>query len=104
MTGLKYSGRKSAKLGSAPVTYFATYALGLSILLISPVINYPLQCMAFVIFGFALATQDVAMNAHAIVLEQEANKRYMSTFHAMFSAGTLFGALVGGFLHNKKFH
>jgi MFS family permease len=98
LIGLGFSGRQSAKRGSAPVTHYASYALGLSLLLVGPVLNYVTLCLAFVIFGACLSTQDVAMNSHAIVLEHEADKRYMSTFHAMFSAGALFGGVLGGFL------
>ncbi len=98
LIGLGFSGRQSAKRGSAPVTHYASYALGLSLLLVGPVFNYPALCAAFVIFGACLSTQDVAMNSHAIVLEHEADKRYMSTFHAMFSVGALFGGVLGGFL------
>jgi MFS family permease len=98
LVGLGFSGRQSAKRGSAPVTYYATYALGLSLLLVGPVLNYITLCLAFVVFGACLSTQDVAMNSHAIVLEHEADKRYMSTFHAMFSVGALSGGILGGFL------
>jgi MFS family permease len=98
LVGLGFSGRQSAKRGSAPVTYYATYALGLSLLLVGPVLSYITLCLAFVVFGACLSTQDVAMNSHAIVLEHEADKRYMSTFHAMFSVGALSGGILGGFL------
>jgi MFS family permease len=102
LIGLGFSGRQSAKRGSAPVTHYATYALGLSLLLVGPVLNYVTLCLAFVVFGACLSTQDVAMNSHAIVLEHEADKRYMSTFHAMFSAGALFGGVLGGFLAQQE--
>ena len=102
LIGLGFSGRQSAKRGSAPVTHYASYALGLSLLLVGPVLNYVTLCLAFVIFGACLSTQDVAMNSHAIVLEHEADKRYMSTFHAMFSAGALFGGVLGGFLAQQN--
>jgi MFS family permease len=96
LVGLGFSGKQSAKFGSAPITHYATYALGVSLLIVGPVINYPTLCLSFVVFGFCLSTQDVAMNSHAIVLEQEADRRYMSTFHAMFSLGALSGGAVGG--------
>ena len=94
--GLGFSGKKSAQYGSAPITHYATYALGVSLLLVGPVVNYLWLCLAFVVFGFCLSTQDVAMNSHAIVLEHESGNRYMSTFHAMFSMGALGGGVVGG--------
>jgi MFS family permease len=102
LLGLGFSGKQSAKRGSAPVTHYATYALGLSLLLVGPVLNYVTLCLAFVVFGACLSTQDVAMNSHAIVLEHEADKRYMSTFHAMFSVGALSGGVLGGFLAQQN--
>ena len=87
LLGLGFSGRQSAKRGSAPVTHYATYALGLSLLLVGPVLNYATLCLAFVVFGACLSTQDVAMNSHAIVLEHEADKRYMSTFRIPTTTG-----------------
>jgi MFS family permease len=100
--GLGFSGKQSAKRGSAPVTYCSTYALAIALLIVGPVINYYTFCLTFVLFGACLATQDVAMNSHAIVLEHEADKRYMSTFHATFSMGALGGGLLGGFFAQQK--
>ena len=100
--GLGFSGKQSAKRGSAPVTYYSTYALAIALLIIGPVINYYTFCLTFVLFGACLATQDVAMNSHAIVLEHEADKRYMSTFHATFSMGALGGGILGGFFAQQK--
>ena len=100
--GLGFSGKNAAKYGSAPITHYATYALGLSLLVVGPVVNYLALCLSFVLFGFCLSTQDVAMNSHAIVLEHEADKRYMSTFHAMFSLGALSGGVVGGFIAQQN--
>jgi MFS family permease len=100
--GLGFSGKQSAKRGSAPVTYYSTYALAIALLIVGPVINYYTFCLTFVLFGACLATQDVAMNSHAIVLEHEADKRYMSTFHATFSMGALGGGLLGGFFAQQE--
>ena len=100
--GLGFSGKQSAKRGSAPVTYYSTYALAIALLIVGPVINYYTFCLTFVLFGACLATQDVAMNSHAIVLEHEADKRYMSTFHATFSMGALGGGILGGLFAQQK--
>ena len=102
LIGLGFSGKQSAKRGSAPVTYYSTYALAIALLVVGPVINYYTFCLTFVLFGVCLATQDVAMNSHAIVLEHEADRRYMSTFHATFSMGALAGGLLGGFFAQQK--
>ena len=102
LIGLTFSGKQSAKYGSAPITLYGTYALGTSILLMGLATNYLTLCLAFLIIGACLSTQDVAMNSHAIVLEHEADKRYMSTFHAMFSLGALGGGLVGAWFSQNN--
>jgi MFS family permease len=102
LIGLTFSGKQSAKYGSAPITLYGTYALGTSILLMGLATNYLTLCLAFLIIGASLSTQDVAMNSHAIVLEHEADKRYMSTFHAMFSLGALGGGLVGAWFSQNN--
>jgi MFS family permease len=102
LVGLGFSGKQSAKRGSAPVTYFATYALGGAILLVGTANNYVTLCLTFLVLGACLAVQDVAMNSHAIVLEHEADKRYMSTFHAMFSLGALGGGVVGAWFSQQN--
>jgi len=96
LCGLAFSGKQSAKFGSAPITLYGTYALGTSILLMGVANNYLTLCLAFLVIGACLSTQDVAMNSHAIVLEHESGNRYMSTFHAMFSLGALGGGVIGG--------
>jgi MFS family permease len=96
LIGLGFSGRQSAKRGSAPIVIASTYAIGLSVLLVGLTNSFLALCFTFVFFGACLSVQDVAMNSHAIVLEHEADKRYMSTFHAMFSIGTLSGGILGG--------
>ncbi len=102
LVGLGFSGKQSAKRGSAPVTFYATYALGAAILFVGAANSFIALCLTFLVLGACLATQDVAMNSHAIVLEHEADKRYMSTFHAMFSLGALGGGVVGAWFsqHN----
>ena len=102
LVGLGFSGKQSAKRGSAPVTFYATYALGAALFLVGAANNYFTLCLTFLVLGACLATQDVAMNSHAIVLEHEADKRYMSTFHAMFSLGALGGGVIGGWFSQNN--
>jgi len=102
LIGLAFSGKQSAKYGSAPVTHYATYALGASLLIVGTSNSYITLCATLLFLGACLATQDVAMNSHAIVLEHESGNRYMSTFHAMFSLGALGGGVVGGWFSQNN--
>ena len=85
------AGRNCARFGSAPMTIWGTLAIAASLPLVGLLPSLQFTWFAFFIFGFALATQDVSMNAHAVVIEQGAGRRLMSTFHAMFSVGTFVG-------------
>lgn len=93
---LKPAGKYSAKFGSQPVIFWSTMAVALSCVLVGLLFSLQWFWFSLFIFGFALATQDVAMNAHAVVVEQRAGRRLMSVFHAMFSVGTLIGGILGG--------
>lgn len=93
---LKPAGKYSAKYGSQPIIFSSTIAIALSYLLLGALFSLTWFWITLFIFGFALATQDVSMNAHAVVVEQRAGRRLMSVFHAMFSVGTLFGGILGG--------
>ena len=44
------------------------------------------------LFGASLGTIDVAMNIHGVAVEAEEKRSLMSSFHAQFSIGGLFGA------------
>jgi len=94
--GLGPAGRNSARYGSRPVILWGTLAIVVSLPIVGWLPSLSFAWFALFIFGFALATQDVSMNAHAVVIEQRAGRRLMSTFHAMFSVGTLIGGILGG--------
>lgn len=93
---LKPAGKNSAKFGSQPVVFWSTIALAFSCVLVGALFSLQWFWFSLFLLGFALATQDVAMNAHAVVVEQRAERRLMSVFHGMFSVGTLAGGILGG--------
>ena len=53
LMGLAFSGKQSAKYGSAPITHYATYALGTSLLGLGLANNYATLCLSFLIAMFA---------------------------------------------------
>ncbi len=94
---LPLAGRLCAKYGSSPVAFFGTFAMVAAYLVqsFSLITVWTFGVTSFVA-GFALATQDVAMNSHAVTLEHQSGKRLMSVFHAMFSIGGFSGGILGG--------
>lgn len=68
------------------------------VIIIIPFLGSVWQLVAtFYFLGFFLGALDVAMNAQAVVVEQKHNLPMMSSFHAFFSVGMMFGALSGSF-------
>ncbi|KLU22977.1 amino acid ABC transporter permease, partial [Caballeronia mineralivorans PML1(12)] len=53
---------------------------------------YWLLLMVLAIFGFSMATLDVAMNAEASAVEEALDRPIMSSLHGMFSIGGMAGA------------
>jgi len=100
---LSIAGRLCAKYGSSPVAFYGSLAM---------VAAYTLQ--SFSLFsvwafgvtsfmaGYFLATQDVAMNSHAVTLEHQSSRRLMSVFHGMFSVGGFSGGVIGGIFSQIK--
>lgn len=98
LSALGPSGRWSAKHGSARITILGSTAVIISMPLVGFSFNYISFCIALYLFGYSVALQDVAMNTHAVTLEQRFKRRVLSTFHALYSVGALMGSAVGGLM------
>jgi len=58
--------------------------------------DFALLLAAFVLLGIAIGALDVAMNAHAVLVEERYGRPIMSSFHGLFSLGGLIGAALAG--------
>jgi fucose permease len=67
-----------------------------SLILVTP--YYWLLLVVLALFGFGMATLDVAMNAEASAVEEALERPIMSSLHGMFSVGGMAGAAAGGAL------
>jgi len=96
-TALPLAGKLCAKYGSSPVATYGSLLLAVVYVLQSMTLFsvWSFAVMAF-FAGYALATQDVGMNTHAVTLEHQSDRRLMSVFHAMFSIGGFSGGVIGG--------
>jgi len=84
-----------ARFGSQRVTTVGAIFLSLLLPPLAWMPNAVLLWANLFLFGMALSTMDVAMNAQAVEVETLAKKPLMSTFHAAFSIGGFFGAAIG---------
>jgi len=56
--------------------------------------NLPVLCAVLIVYGATAGVADVAMNAHAVVVEERLGKSVMSGFHGYWSLGGLAGSSV----------
>ena len=94
---LPMAGKLCAKYGSSPVAFYGSLFLA-GIYILQSLALFSTLAFALMAFcaGYALASQDVAMNSHAVTLEHISKRRMMSVFHAMFSIGGFAGGVIGG--------
>ncbi|GIF20991.1 putative MFS family arabinose efflux permease [Actinoplanes tereljensis] len=57
----------------------------------------PVLCVALAVYGATAGLADVAMNAHAVVVEERYERSVMSGFHGWWSVGGLAGSVGGVF-------
>ncbi|MBO0992417.1 MFS transporter [Bacillus sp. SD088] len=52
------------------------------------------------LFGFGIGICDVSMNVEGTAIEQTVKKPILTSFHAVYSLGTFFGAMIGSVVNN----
>ena len=84
-----------SRFGSRVVTMatVTTFCALLPLIIVAP--SLPLLVVVVILFGACNGALDVAMNAQASVIEARYNRPIMSSFHALWSTGSLLGAAVG---------
>ncbi|WP_323119429.1 MFS transporter [Burkholderia alba] len=92
------NARWIARVGTRTACLAGGVAMSACAALILIVPSYPLLLAVLALFGFSMATFDVAMNAEASAVENAAGQPIMSMLHGMFSVGGMAGAAAGGAL------
>ncbi len=103
LTLMPFTGILINRWGSRRVMLAAAVCISLTLpalLLASSVLRLALTLY---IFGAAIGGIDVAMNAHAVSVQDRAGRHIMSSFHGMFSLGGLAGAIGMSFLIKSGF-
>lgn len=92
------SGLLGHRYGSRILILVASLVLALILPLLILFASIPLMAIALFIFGAAVGTLDVAMNSHAVQVQNRHGQHIMSSMHGLFSVGGLLGSLGLGFL------
>ncbi len=86
------SGSIVSRFGCRRVLNVSMVAAAAMLSVLGSVDELYLTGVVLAIFGGAIGTMDVAMNIHAVFVERRSNRRMMSGFHALYSAGGVAGA------------
>ncbi|MEU3170125.1 MFS transporter [Streptosporangium sp. NPDC006930] len=95
VTGMRFAGHLTDRLGSARLITPAAIATALSVIPPGYATTLPTLIAALFLFGLTNAFLDVSMNAHGVEVERAYHRPLLSSFHGMFSIGGLIGAGIG---------
>ena len=89
------TGHIAARFGSARVALLTGLAFAAALPLPALMPNLPTLAAAILVLGACNGAMDVAMNGHGAIVERVRGRPIMSSLHAAFSLGCLFGSSVG---------
>jgi MFS family permease len=92
---MPFTGWVIVKHGSRRITLISLLAYCALVPLVPVMPNINALIVLFVIIGMFTGMLDVAMNAQAVMVEQQYRKPIMTSFHALFSVGMALGAWCG---------
>lgn len=93
--GMQVAGPLVDRLGQRRLVPAAGVLLGLALVWPGLAHNWWTLGLALMALGFANGSIDVGMNAQAVVVERGYPRPIMAAFHAMWSIGGAFAALIG---------
>lgn len=96
---MPFTGFLINKFGSRKVMLVAAVVIALCLPLLLQTATAIQLSIALFIFGAAIGSIDVAMNSHAVLVQDRYGRHIMSSFHGMFSLGGLAGSIGLGFLN-----
>lgn len=91
-------GALVSRYGSRRIVLISGCAFCVSVVLPGLAPNAVALASALFIYGALAAAMDVSMNAQGVEVEKSLGTPTMSRFHAMYSAGAMAGATLGGWL------
>jgi MFS family permease len=103
VVAMPFTGWVIIKNGSKRITVFAIIGYCIFVPLIPLMPNVMALIVLYLIMGIVTGMLDVAMNAQAVMVEQQYQKPIMTSFHAFFSIGMALGAWCGALFADLGF-
>lgn len=96
--GAQLAGRLIHHVSSRPVARVGGLLMPTGLVVMALAENVATLMSGMFLLGFSFAALDVACNTQAIAVERLVSRRWMSSFHGLWSVGSLFSTVTGGIL------
>lgn len=94
--GAQIAGRAIHTFGSRPVINLSSFLLPVGLIAMAYAETALTLFLALMLMGFGYALTDMSVNSQAIVVEKILSKKWMSSFHGMWSLGSFLTTVFGG--------
>lgn len=98
IVGMQICGRLIDRYGSVPAALAGAAAMPMVFFVPLTAHSFSGAASGALLFGVAMGTTDIGMNAAAVEVERLYERPIMASLHAFFSIGTVAGALLGAAL------
>ncbi len=95
IVAMPIAGSLGARFGSRRTTRGALLLSCIAVGVVALAPSLPVLCALTVLFGVAMGSLDVSMNAHGVAVEGHYDRPILASFHAAFSLGGLAGGALG---------
>jgi fucose permease len=97
VVGTQIVGRLVHHFGSHSILRIVTVTMPVGLILMArSTHNVPAMFASLFFMAFGYVGIDVSVNTQAVAIEKHLNKRYMSSFHGLWSLGSFVATLIGG--------
>lgn len=96
VVGAQSAGRFIHTFGTKPVISYAIVIMPMGLILMGLSTSPITLIIGLFVMGLGYSSVDIASNTQAVVIEKHLGRRYMSSFHALWSTGAFVTTVIGG--------
>ena len=100
LAGAQLAGRIIHSYGSKRVISYATFVMPLGLIAMGTAGSFTQLFFALFLMGFGYANLDISSNTQAVEIERILGRRWMVSFHGMWSSGAFATTVLGGAIAN----
>ena len=96
IVGAQSAGRLVHTFGTKPVISYAIVIMPIGLILMGLSTSPVTLIIGLFVMGLGYSSVDISSNTQAVVIEKHLGRRYMSSFHALWSTGAFVTTVIGG--------